>query len=227
MKTKIKHTIKSMQIRLNDIFVIRLLELYKAIDPVMFTAGKFNTIRSAKKRREIVLSNLPIVNEKGKTISLIEIINDITKIYQYAYQYSEFVLLESTDFTISEAYKWNNDIFKTALFHLTDKYDIKDRTYRLIDEFYKDELFFINLNSFVNPLKVKLTDLKGQLTTVPLVVAKEMILEQLCQGNKSNIKIFQKNVYASKKSKGFDWDMSVRGSAYWSETLGNTIKVPL
>ena len=67
--------------------------------------------------------------------------------------------------------------------------------------------------------QVELSDLVDDLTFVPRAIAQEMIDEQVRQGNKANIKVFQESRCATLDSGGFDWESSKKGGDYWGKNL--------
>ena len=67
--------------------------------------------------------------------------------------------------------------------------------------------------------QVELSDLIDDLTFIPRAIAQEMIDEQVRQGNKANIKVFQESRCATLDSGGFDWESSKKGGAYWAKVL--------
>ena len=67
--------------------------------------------------------------------------------------------------------------------------------------------------------QVELSDLVDDLTFIPRAIAQEMIDEQVRQGNKANIKVFQESRCATLDSGGFDWQSSKKGGSYWEKNL--------
>ena len=52
-------------------------------------------------------------------------------------------------------------------------------------------------------------------------VVQKMVNEQVRQGNKADVVVFQKRVYATRVCGGFDWDRSLIGLKFWMNVLLN------
>ncbi len=83
-----------------------------------------------------------------------------------------------------------------------------------------DELDEINPT---NKFKLSNKDLIGDLTQVPLGIVVRMLEEQENQGNKPDVKIFQKNIGAASSTGelGFDWKKTEAGHDFWNDVICN------
>lgn len=68
---------------------------------------------------------------------------------------------------------------------------------------------------------VEQSDLVGRLECFPIEVVQKMVNEQVRQGNKADVEVFQKRVYATRVCGGFDWDRSLIGLKFWMNVLLN------
>ena len=68
--------------------------------------------------------------------------------------------------------------------------------------------------------EVEQSDLVGQIEDFPLEVVQKMIEEQVRQGNKANVSVFQKFCIASKSEGGFDWEYAIDGDTFWQVVIG-------
>ena len=68
--------------------------------------------------------------------------------------------------------------------------------------------------------KVKKEDMIGRISKFPIELVQLMIKEQITQGNKADISVFQRSVLADKPRGGFDWDTSKMGLNFWNESVG-------
>ena len=68
---------------------------------------------------------------------------------------------------------------------------------------------------------VEQSDLVGRLECFPIEVVQKMVNEQVRQGNKADVVVFQKRVYATRVCGGFDWDRSLIGLKFWMNVLLN------
>ena len=68
---------------------------------------------------------------------------------------------------------------------------------------------------------VEQSDLIGAIKDFPIEVVQEMVNEQVRQGNKADVEVFQKRVYATRVCGGFDWDRSLVGLKFWMNVLLN------
>lgn len=62
---------------------------------------------------------------------------------------------------------------------------------------------------------------KGQISKFPLQVLDKMLDYQIKQGNKGDIKVFEKNKGSLKHSSGFDWDSTDEGFEFWERVITN------
>lgn len=58
-------------------------------------------------------------------------------------------------------------------------------------------------------------DLIGRISNYPLTVVQAMVNNQVAQGNKENVNVFQINPTATLAEGGFDWEDSPEGYDYW------------
>lgn len=68
---------------------------------------------------------------------------------------------------------------------------------------------------------VEKSDLIGEIKEFPIEVAQEMVNEQVRQGNKAAVEVFQEDYSADKNCGGFCWCDSVMGADFWYEVLFN------
>ena len=68
---------------------------------------------------------------------------------------------------------------------------------------------------------VEQSDLVGRLECFPIEVVQKMVNEQVRQGNKADVLLFQKRVYAARVSGGFDWGRSFMGLKFCRDVLIN------
>ena len=73
----------------------------------------------------------------------------------------------------------------------------------------------------MNVTTVKQSDLVGRLECFPIEVVQKMVNEQVRQGNKADVVLFQGRVYAARVSGGFDWERSFMGLKFWRDVLIN------
>jgi hypothetical protein len=67
---------------------------------------------------------------------------------------------------------------------------------------------------------VEQSDLIGEIKDFPIEVVQAMVNEQVRQGNKANVSVFNRCVGSNKFTGGFDWCVSVMGIDFWSKVLG-------
>lgn len=67
--------------------------------------------------------------------------------------------------------------------------------------------------------KEKKEDLIDDLASFPIEIVQAMIDEQVRQGNKANVSVFQICCSADKDHKGFDWKDSKDGVMFWGRIL--------
>lgn len=68
-------------------------------------------------------------------------------------------------------------------------------------------------------IKITTADLIGRIQFFPIEVVEKMVEEQVRQGNKPDVKVFQKNVSAGKSIKGFSWHGTEAGHSFWEKVL--------
>lgn len=62
---------------------------------------------------------------------------------------------------------------------------------------------------------------KGYLEGFPLNIIDKMIDEQIAQGNRPDVTVFEHDAGQNKKGGGFDWSLSRQKEEYWQEVIGN------
>ena len=67
--------------------------------------------------------------------------------------------------------------------------------------------------------KVEQSDLVGNIKDFPIEVVEKMIEEQVRQGNRPDVTVFQKYVNAAVGFGGFDWDETEDGPFFWVEVI--------
>lgn len=68
--------------------------------------------------------------------------------------------------------------------------------------------------------KVEQSDLVGAIKDFPIVLVEKMIEEQVKQGNKADVEVFQKNASTDAEDGGFDWDKTNDDIDFWQEVIG-------
>lgn len=68
---------------------------------------------------------------------------------------------------------------------------------------------------------VKKSDLKGKIADFPIEVVQKMVDEQVAQGNRPNVEIFQKKPQAEHEYRGFDWNETFDDSVFWNDVINN------
>ena len=68
--------------------------------------------------------------------------------------------------------------------------------------------------------KVEKSDLVGDIKDFPIEVVEKMIEEQVKQGNKADVEVFQKNASTDAEDGGFDWDKTDNDIYFWQEVIG-------
>lgn len=80
-----------------------------------------------------------------------------------------------------------------------------------------------NIKNIVTSIKNKFgiteKDLIGELKGFPIGVVVRMLEEQEKQGNKPDVKVFQKSKFANKPKGGFDFDETEAGMFFWEGVL--------
>ena len=62
---------------------------------------------------------------------------------------------------------------------------------------------------------------KGQLKGFPQEVVERMLACQVEQGNSRDITVFEKDVFAADNEKGFCWDETDEGDAFWNDVINH------
>jgi hypothetical protein len=70
-------------------------------------------------------------------------------------------------------------------------------------------------------IKITKADLIGNIKNFPIEVVEKMVEEQVRQGNKANVKVFQKYRVADSRQGGFCWDRTDDGSIFWHCVIMN------
>lgn len=84
----------------------------------------------------------------------------------------------------------------------------------------KEALVHKHLDSNVsNPFGLTEKDLIGELKGFSIGVVIRMLEEQSLQGNKPNVKIFQKFANQNKVGGGFDWNKTENGNNFWTDVI--------
>jgi hypothetical protein len=68
--------------------------------------------------------------------------------------------------------------------------------------------------------KVEQSDLVGGIKDFPIEVVEKMIEEQVKQGKKADVEVFQKNASTDTEEGGFDWMKTEQGYEFWDEVIG-------
>lgn len=69
--------------------------------------------------------------------------------------------------------------------------------------------------------KVEKADLVGAINEYPIEVVEKMIEEQVKQGNRPNVEVFQERYSSDAEHGGFDWDKTDDGPTFWIDVLEN------
>ena len=69
--------------------------------------------------------------------------------------------------------------------------------------------------------KVTKNDLIGQISDFPIEVVQKMVDCQVEQGNKPDVKVFQKYSFNDKNNGGFDWKITIDGGDFWENIIKN------
>lgn len=67
--------------------------------------------------------------------------------------------------------------------------------------------------------KITKSDLKGYIKDFPIEIVEKMIDEQVKQGYKADISVFQKNSDAGQTDKGFCWSITDDGYYFWDNVI--------
>lgn len=68
--------------------------------------------------------------------------------------------------------------------------------------------------------KVEQSDLVGGIKDFPIELVDKMIEEQVKQGNKADVEVFQKNATIDAEDGGFDWYKTDDDMYFWQEVIG-------
>lgn len=68
-------------------------------------------------------------------------------------------------------------------------------------------------------IKITAVDLIGKIKNFPIEVVEKMVEEQVRQGNKADVTIFQRDVTADNRIGGFLWRITEDGNAFWDEII--------
>ena len=68
--------------------------------------------------------------------------------------------------------------------------------------------------------KVEQNDLVDDIKDFPIELVEKMIEEQVKQGNKADVEVFQKNASTDAEDGGFDWDKTDNDIDFWQEVIG-------
>lgn len=68
---------------------------------------------------------------------------------------------------------------------------------------------------------VEQSDLIGAIKDFPIEVVQQMVNEQVRQGNKADVSVFQYRATAIYKCGGFAWDRAVMGDSFWCDVISN------
>ena len=68
-------------------------------------------------------------------------------------------------------------------------------------------------------IKITTADLIGKIENFPIEVVEKMVEEQVRQGNKADVTIFQRNLLASGFLGGFVWKNTEDGSTFWERVI--------
>lgn len=67
----------------------------------------------------------------------------------------------------------------------------------------------------MNEIKITEKDLIGDIAGFPIEVVRKMVEEQVRQGNKADVGVFQEYTNRDKKNGGFDWEDTEDGFEFW------------
>lgn len=70
--------------------------------------------------------------------------------------------------------------------------------------------------------KVEQSDLVGAIKDFPIEVVEKMIDEQVKQGCRADVKVFQKFPAAGISENGFDWSVAEDGYDFWEKVIGES-----
>ena len=70
-------------------------------------------------------------------------------------------------------------------------------------------------------IKITRTDLIDSIENFPIEVVEKMIEEQVRQGNKADVTVFQKYRNADREAKGFSWHLTEAEHLFWSRVIND------
>lgn len=70
-------------------------------------------------------------------------------------------------------------------------------------------------------MKITKADLIGDIKNFPIEVVEKMMEEQVRQGNRADISVFQKNRMADIYDRGFNWNETTDGPLFWHGVVSN------
>lgn len=155
-----------------------------------------------------------IVKNDGRDIFSLEIVNENLRIYIGDNQMgsSEYFTLEEID-DLQEAISIMKDRLKRNLLDITDKSDKKS------DKVSDTEQKVVkNVSNNEQKVEKKLT-YGGEIADFPIEVVKKMLERQVEQGNKRDIRVFEKRRTAGERSKGFVWGDTMEEYIFWDEVI--------
>ena len=79
---------------------------------------------------------------------------------------------------------------------------------------------FSRKNISSNPFGLTKDDLKGDIKNFPMGVVVRMMEETERQGNKPDVKVFQKYMREGAFNGGFDWNLTEAGTEFWVIVTG-------
>ena len=68
---------------------------------------------------------------------------------------------------------------------------------------------------------VEQSDLVGDINDFPIEIVQKMIEEQIKQGNKANVSVFQQRCITDADNGGFDWDETTDGLEFWKSVISH------
>jgi hypothetical protein len=71
----------------------------------------------------------------------------------------------------------------------------------------------------MNEIKITEKDLMGEIKDFPIEVVRKMVEEQVRQGNKADVGVFQECAHKVKKSGGFEWKETEYGFDFWNMVI--------
>ena len=85
---------------------------------------------------------------------------------------------------------------------------------------------FIALHIEDEEFDLKNYEPKGEITGFPKEIIARMLDCQVEQGNKRDVSVFERNIYAALDQGGFDWDTTIEKGIFWSEVISaNNLKL--